>query len=158
MKVLILSPSSGRVILPVEERRQSLFVPKFVIPDSIKNSFSAGVKIDRGLSVGILALFALRILCIIRWSLRNQNACNRHPVVDFKVFFFVLRGPLTDLAYEFIFPSHRGRIVTPIRKCRQRFLLAIFVIAQRVQHLIAFVVKKYNRLPILIGGYFTHGR
>src|SRR3989339_811245 len=68
MQILILSTSSRRVILPVEERGQSLFVPKFVIPDRIKHSFSAGVKIDGGLSVGILALFALRILCIIRWS------------------------------------------------------------------------------------------
>src|SRR3989339_2209514 len=161
MQILILSTSSGRVILPVEERGQSLNLTFLVISQRIQHLVPAYIKEHHRLKIR-------QYTRLLRSTLRSAHYvtgrglrfpfsaahCSLCPVILVQVLLSVRRGVLVfpsvllDLMQILILSPGSGRIILPVEERGQGLDLSFLVISQRIQDLVPAYIKEHHRLKI----------
>src|SRR3989339_501740 len=161
MQILILSTSSGRVILPVEERGQSLNLTFLVISQRIQHLVPAYIKEHHRLKIR-------QSTRLLRSSLRSAHHvtgrglrfpfsaahCSLCPVILVQVLLSVRRGVLVfpsvllDLMQILILSTSSRRVILPVEERGQSLNLPFLVIPQRIQHLVPANIKEHHRLKI----------
>src|SRR3990167_4642383 len=161
MQILILSTSSGRVILPVEERGQSLNLTFLVISQRIQHLVPAYIKEHHRLKIRQYTRLLRRAFRsahhVTGRGLRFPFSASRRslcPVILVQVLLSVRRGVLVfpsvllDLMQILILSTSSRRVILPVEERGQSLNLPFLVIPQGVQHLVPAYIKEHHRLKI----------